>query len=164
MQIEQVVSYLRWLRYVIDVTLRDKTYVIVNVDETSVNAIDQKKNGYVGQGVRRHVANHQHQPVRRDRSDIKTTLMAVICDQPELQPYLPQVFMPKYTQNASPPACARAIYVWSARVSFPVLASDWRIINTNDIPEVVQLIAFSCSFIQFGCIHLTHYGLPLEPS
>ena len=100
----------------IDVTLRDKTYVIVNVDETSVNAIDQKKNGYVGQGVRRHVANHQHQPVRRDRSDIKTTLMAVICDQPELQPYLPQVFMPKYTQNSSPPSWARAIY---GRQGFP---------------------------------------------
>lgn len=117
MQIDQVVTYLRWLRYVIDVTLRDKTYVIVNVDETSVNAMVQKKQGYVGQGIRRVVAEHQHQSVPRDRSDIKTTLMGVICDQPDLQPYLPQVFMPKYTQNASPPAWARAIY---GRQGFPI--------------------------------------------
>ena len=116
MQIDQVVTYLRWLRYVIDVTLRDKTYVIVNVDETSVNAVGQKKHGYVGQGIRSVVAEHQHRGGRRDRSDIKTTLMGVICDQPELQPYLPQVFMPKYTQNATPPAWARDMY---GRQGFP---------------------------------------------
>ena len=113
---DQVVTYLRWLRYVIDVTLRDKTYVIINVDETSVNAMVQTKNGYVAQGVRRVVADHQHRGGRRDRSNIKTTLMGVICDQPELQPYLPQVFMPKYTQNATPPAWARAMY---GRQGFP---------------------------------------------
>ena len=116
MQIDQVVTYLRWLRYVIDVTLSDKTFVIVNVDETSVNAMVQKKNGYVGQGVRRIVADHQYRGARRDRSDVKTTLMGVICDQPDLQPYLPQVFMPKYTQNATPPAMYRDIY---GRQGFP---------------------------------------------
>ena len=63
---DQVVTYLRWLRYVIDVTLRDKTYAIINVDETSVNAVWQTKNGYVGQGVRRVVAEHQHRGGRRD--------------------------------------------------------------------------------------------------
>ena len=116
MPIDQVVTYLRWLRYVIDVTLRDKTYVIINVDETSVNALVQKGHGYVGQGIRHQMRRHQYAGVRRDRSDIKTTLMGVICDQPELQPYLPQVFMPKYTQNAIPPTWARDLY---GRQGFP---------------------------------------------
>lgn len=113
---EEVVTYLRWLRYVIDVTLRDKTYVIINVDETSVNALLQKRHGYVGQGVRLQMRRHQRRPIQRDRSDVKTTLMGVICDQPELQPYLPQVFMPKYTQNAIPPAWTREVY---GRQGFP---------------------------------------------
>ena len=107
---EEVVTYLRWLRYVVDVTLCDKTYVIINVDETSVSALLQKRHGYVGQGIRLQMRRHQRRPIQRDRSDVKTTLMGVICDQPELQPYLPQVFMPKYTQNAIPPAWMREVY------------------------------------------------------
>lgn len=99
----QVVVYLRWLRYLLDVTLRDKKYVILNVDETAVHAISQHKSGYVARGFRRQRNSHQHQRCHVDRSNTKTTLMGLICDQPHLQPYLPQVFMPKYTQNARPP-------------------------------------------------------------
>lgn len=94
----------------LDVTLRDKTYVIVNMDETSVNELVQKGHGYVGQGFRRVLRRHQHHPVFRDRTNVKTTLMGVVCDQPHLQPHLPQVFLPKYTQNAEPPAHVRAMY------------------------------------------------------
>ena len=38
-----------------------------------------------------------------DRFHTKTTYMAVVCDSPQLQPLLPQIVLPKYTQNESPP-------------------------------------------------------------
>ena len=109
-------TYLRWLRYLIDVTLRDKRYVVLNVDETSVNALVQTGHGYVSHGAQRRGRGHRRRFHPIDRTDIKTTLMGVICDQSGLQPYLPQVFMPKYTQNAHPPLWARAQY---ARQGFP---------------------------------------------
>lgn len=39
-----------------------------------------------------------------DRSNTKTTLMATVCDSRDLQPYLPQIVLARYTQNARPPA------------------------------------------------------------
>jgi len=48
-----------------------------------------------------------------DRSNTKTTLLATVCDNHDLQPYLPQIVLARYTQNVTPPAylkdaCARS--------------------------------------------------------
>jgi hypothetical protein len=113
-------------------------YVVVNVDETSVNTLLQSKHGYVLRGLRRRSVAHRHQAPHRDRTDIKTTLMGVVCDQPHLQPYLPQVFMPKYTQNRRPPVWARERF---ARQGFPF--QYWHGTSGGSTPGTFRLWATS---------------------
>lgn len=112
-----MIIYLRWLRYLIDVTLRDKVYVVVNVDETSVSLLTETNNGYVSEVLRVAGRCQNKRPAKADRTNTKTTLMGVVADQGALQSYLPQVIMPRYTQNARPPAWLRAAY---ARQGFPL--------------------------------------------
>lgn len=109
--------YLRWLRYLIDVTLRDKVYVVLNVDETSVSSLLETNSGYVCQVLRGRGLCQMKRPPKGDRTNTKTIIMGVVADQGALQPYLPQVIMPKYTQNMNPPAWLRTAY---GRQGFPL--------------------------------------------
>ena len=113
----QVIIYLKWMRYLIDVTLRDKVYVVLNVDETSLNSLVESNGGYVCDVLRDGGQCAKKPLPKKNRANAKTTLVGVVADQGALQPYLPQVIMPKYTQKASPPAWLRASY---AQQGFPL--------------------------------------------
>lgn len=132
----KVRTYLKWIRYVLDVSLRDKYYVVVNVDETGVSTMKASKPGYVTGGVRRRRHLHSYEHQWTDRSNVKTTFMGVICDQPHLQPHLPQVFLPKYTQNAAVPAALRTRY---DRQGYPF--QFWHRTNGTVTPAVFRLWA-----------------------
>ena len=90
-----------------------RSYVILNMDETSLSTVEDQ-----GKGMRtcRRAASGQaavRQADAGDRSNTKTTLLATVCDNRDLQPYLPQIVLARYTQNATPPnhlvnACARS--------------------------------------------------------
>ena len=73
------------------------------MDETSVSTIKHSGKGLVALNkVKRD--NMWRQPQQKqDRSDVKTSLMGTVCDCPALQPFLPQVILPKYTKRAVPP-------------------------------------------------------------
>jgi len=106
----QVLIFLRWLRYLLFVVLAERTSVLVNMDETSIASKQVEPRGWaVSSQVRNRQQWRRRQPVE-DRTDVKTTLMGVVCDQPALQPYLPQVFLPSYTKRALPPQWARDKY------------------------------------------------------
>lgn len=164
------------MRYLIDVVLRDKSYVVLNVDETSVNSIVQHSSGYVLKGLRRHRSRqHAHRREHVDRSNTKTTLMGLICDQPNLQPYLPQVFMPKYTQNAQPPLHVREemgrqgfpFQYWhgTGGSSTPRSFREWantvrRTVHSFD-PDIWMLLVMDChsSHLDVNVVrHLHHLG------
>ena len=80
------------------------------MDETSLSSVEDQ-----GKGLRtcRRSSRGAH-PVRRrdtaDRSNGKTTLVATVCDNRDLQPYLPQVVLARYTQQAAPPAALSTAY------------------------------------------------------
>ena len=102
----QVFIYLKWMRYLLDVSLRDKKYVVLNVDETSISQVSTAGHGLVSRAVVRTTGLRRMDASTTDRTDVKTTLLGLVCDQPDLQPLLPQVILPKYTQNAIPPQWA----------------------------------------------------------
>jgi hypothetical protein len=83
------------------VRLKDKPVVIINMDETSVNTQNATKHGM-----------HLSIPLCRFRSDeaptkksrsMPCTLLGTICNLDTLQMRLPQVLLPKYVKNESPP-------------------------------------------------------------
>ena len=73
------------------------------MDETSVSAVKAAGKGMVATcRVKKHARWRQPKDTA-DRTDVKTTLIGVMCDAPELQPVLPQVVCPRYTKDALPP-------------------------------------------------------------
>lgn len=95
--------FLRWLRFVIEEVLSDRTHVILNADETSLTAVEHSGMGMASGYKRKHSGGRTRPRDCRDRFHTKVTYMAVIADSPELQPLLPQVILPKYTQNSAIP-------------------------------------------------------------
>ena len=74
------------------------------MDETSLSTVEDQ-----GKGMRSCRRAASGRPAVRqadvaDRSNTKTTLLATVCDNRALQPYLPQIVLARYTQNAAPPA------------------------------------------------------------
>ncbi len=102
--VPQALTYLQWVRYAIDVVLKGRSYVVLNMDETSLSTVDDQVKGM--RTCRRAARGRpavRHADVA-DRSNTKTTLLASVCDSQALQPYLPQIVLARYTQNAAPPA------------------------------------------------------------
>ena len=132
----KVRQYVCWVRYVLDVSLRNKQYVIVNLDETGVSTVKQGQPGYVMTGLRRDRNRHHYKRPRKDRSNVKTTFMAAVCDQPHIQPHLPQVFLPKYTQNAAVPMALETRY---GRQGYPF--QFWHRTNGTCTPAVFRIWA-----------------------
>ena len=80
------------------------------MDETSLSSVEDQ-----GKGMRtcRRASRGGHTVRRRDiadRSNTKTTLLATVCDNRDLQPYLPQIVLARYTQHAAPPATLMSAY------------------------------------------------------
>lgn len=94
-----------------DIVLAGRLYVVLNMDETSINTVQDSGVGLMcARRVTRRAAPLRP-PDMPDRSNVKTSLLALVCDSPALQPYLPQIVLAKYTKTAAPPqwildACA----------------------------------------------------------
>lgn len=84
--------------------LPGRHYVFVNMDETLVSKIVAQSSGFV---PARQVQKERHMVRKRarpDRHDVRTSLLGTACNDPALQPLLPQVFLPAYTKQARPTA------------------------------------------------------------
>ena len=108
--VRQALIYLQWVRYAIEIVLYGRSYVILNMDETSLSSVEDQ-----GKGMRtcRRASRGRHTERARDfedRSNTKTTLVATVCDNQNLQPYLPQIVLARYTKQAVPPAALSTAY------------------------------------------------------
>ena len=94
-----------------------------------------------------------------DRTNTKTTLLATVCDNRDLQPYLPQIVLARYTQNGTPPApivraCAQTgepLEYWHRTSGFvtSALIKKWavrvRSITHSFNPDAWILLVWDCS-------------------
>ena len=96
--------YLRWVRFAIEHVLQGRSYVILNMDETSLSTVEDQSRGLrtCNKSPYTNKATRQRDDV--DRTNSKTSLLATVCDSHDLQPYLPQILLVRYTRNATPPA------------------------------------------------------------
>ena len=162
--VPQALIYLQWVRYAIEVVLIGRPYVVLNMDETSLSSVEDQ-----GKGLRTcRRAARGAQTVRRgdvaDRSNTKTTLIATVCDNRDLQPYLPQIVLARYTQNAAPPAhlkheCARSgepLEYWHRTRGFATsdIIKKWAVRVRSIIhsfnPEAWILLVWDCSQVHLN--------------
>ena len=88
----------------------DRPHVFVNADETALASVRHSGRGMASM-FRRSGASRKTRPRdRTDRTFTCTTLIAVACDCPGLQPLLPQVILSRYTKHVAVPAALQAHY------------------------------------------------------
>ena len=82
----QVMIFLKWLRYVIEVVVWERPHVILNVDETSLSTVKHEGKGFISgrRFARRDARLRLRDAV--DRFNTWTTCLAVVGDCPALQP------------------------------------------------------------------------------
>jgi hypothetical protein len=101
--VNKVATFLAWMCWLLSVGLAGKEFVILNMDETNLSQVDTAKKGTVPNKL---VLQHEKicaSPRIVDRTNSMTTLMAAVCNDPRLQPHLPQVILPRYSKEDSPP-------------------------------------------------------------
>jgi hypothetical protein len=99
----QVLLYLNWLRFIIDSVMPGRLYVFINMDETSLSSVTSSGRGLVSLPKIKRDLGWKQPLDKTDRANVKTSLMACVCDCPRLQPFLPQVVLPKFTKRVAPP-------------------------------------------------------------
>jgi hypothetical protein len=89
--------------WLLNVGLAGKEFVTLNMDETNLTQVDALKKGTVPNKLVLYHEKIHASPRVVDRINSRTTLMAAVCNDPTLQPHLPQVILPRYSKEASPP-------------------------------------------------------------
>jgi len=74
------------------------------MDETSLSTVDDQSRGLRTCNKSPYTNKARRQRDDIDRTNSKTSLLATVCDSHDLQPYLPQILLVRYTRNATPPA------------------------------------------------------------
>ena len=114
----QVGIYHRWFRWLTEVVLHNRKFVLVNMDETGVANCEASKQGY-WMATDPEVAGrtlHKASKGKADYTDQKTSLLGVICSDPLIQPHLRQLILPKYRGKKMPPKYMQELY---ADIGYP---------------------------------------------
>ena len=108
--IDEVRIFLRWLQYILHHVVYNRQHVFINADETALASVRHCGRGMASR-FRRSRGTLQTRPRdRTDRAFTNTTLFAMVCDSPGLQPLLPQIILARYSQNSRVPATLQAHY------------------------------------------------------
>ena len=99
----QVLVFLRWVRYIVVHAVWDRQHVIVNMDETQLASVKHQGFGMISGRKRKRTDARRAPRDPVDRHHTKVTYIAAVSDSSELQPLLPQIILPRYTQHARPP-------------------------------------------------------------
>ena len=90
----QVGIYFRWIRWLLETQVDAGQTVIMNMDETSLLSPVEKR-----WGICQRQRNRPQAPPQRKRLGKRCSLLALICDHPELQGHLAQVVLPRSFQK-----------------------------------------------------------------
>ena len=96
----------RWIQWLLCCKLTDKPQVILNMDETSMLSPVEKRRGIFNRLI---VTSPRKYAFRRTGVR-RCTLMAVVSSQPDLQPHLPQVLLPRSPRGDEPGLRAKRAY------------------------------------------------------
>ena len=88
----------------------DRPHVFINADETALASVRHSGRGMASMFRRSRASPKARPRDRTDRTFKSTTLIAVACDSPGLQPLLPQVILSRYTKHVEVPATLQAHY------------------------------------------------------
>jgi hypothetical protein len=161
--VHKVVTFLGWMCWLLNVGLAGKEFVTLNMDETNLSQVHTMKKGTVPNKL---VIRHEKiraAPIAVDRAHSRTTLMAAVCNDPTLQPHLPQVILPRYSKEASPPKHLLDEYEKKG-ISVGVLAQhNWEC-DTWCNESVVDQAALSCTLAPANCMACGGCGLCDVPS
>ena len=106
----EVTVFLRWVRFLVVHVVWHRQHVIVSMDEMQLASVNYQGVGMIG-GRKRKRGDHRRAPRDpQDRHHTKVTYIAALSDSPSLQPLLPQVILPRYTQHAVPPVALLHAY------------------------------------------------------
>lgn len=100
----KAIIYLRWIRWIMTEALTGRDYILVNMDETSVSKIVAQSSGFVPPREVQKQCGMVRKRTAPDRHDVRTSLLGTVCNDPVLQPHLPQIFLPSYSKHVEPPA------------------------------------------------------------
>jgi hypothetical protein len=98
------------MSWLFNVGLAGKDFVMLNMDETNLSQVDAVKKGMVPHKSVLRCEKIRSAPRVVDRTNTRTTLIAAVCNDPTLQPHLPQVILPRYSKEVSPPSHLLAEY------------------------------------------------------
>lgn len=99
----KVLVFLRWARFLVVHVAWNRQHVFVNMDETQLASVKNQGTGMISRRKQKRADRRRAPRDAEDRHHTKVTYMAAVSDSPELQPLLPQVILPRYTQHACPP-------------------------------------------------------------
>lgn len=92
--------FYRWLRHVLEQRLAGRGVVVVNMDETMLSNLRGWKKGVVANSAAAN--NERGSELRKDAAMSRTSLIASICSDGDLQKFLPQVRLPRSKDGAVP--------------------------------------------------------------
>ena len=111
--------------------LRNRQFVVVNMDETGVSKTLTARRGHVLNATYQERFKLTAAQLSKDYTDNVTALLGVVCDNPRLQPHLPQVILPKYNERKKPPRHVQEHY---EDMGYPIVAlhgtSGWNTTQT----------------------------------
>ena len=102
-------TYIRWVRWVLNVALQEQETVVVNMDETMMANIKDQHKGIVVSRKRQRELNNQNNARRRGIP--RCSLIACAANDDELQRHLPQIFLPRGKEEQQPARPLRDVFV-----------------------------------------------------
>jgi len=106
--VSRTVAYLKWIRWVLQVIVNTKRHVVINMDETMMANVNDRKKGVVVDSQRKRSLDYGNNAKRR--ACPRCSLLACISTDNELQKHLPQIFLPKGRNDKKPPEAVRQVF------------------------------------------------------
>ena len=101
---------MQWVRWAMTEALQGRSFVFINMDETTISQLKPAEKGFVPARQVQRAHGMIRRKTKPNKEDVRTCLLGAVCDQPALQPHLPQVVLPSYSKHVRPPQAALQEY------------------------------------------------------
>ena len=108
---DRAAIYVRWIGWTLMQQHASTPTIIIAMDETSVTNLKGASLGTVVHRSQQSTLRRAPSPAQRSLG--RTALLACVCNDADLQPYLPQVWLPRTEPGKVPPAAMRAVFTAS---------------------------------------------------